>query len=62
MTFRVNIEMDNSAFADNPGAELERILNEIKMNIHYVNVADGWKKLIKDENGNMVGYAMITKE
>ena len=62
MTFRVNIEMDNSAFADNAGAELERLLDEIKLNIHYINVADGYKKLIKDVNGNMVGYAMITKE
>lgn len=52
MRFKLTLEMDNAAFADAPGEELQRILS----NLHLQNRATADNEgTVKDYNGNTIG-------
>lgn len=57
MTAKINITMDNAAFADNPN-ELARILRDLADNLEAGNGTDGAN--LRDLNGNKVGRFDIT--
>ena len=52
MTFRLTIDTDNAAFADDPGAELARILRDAADALEYTG-EPVWP--LRDANGNRVG-------
>ena len=63
MKLVITIEMDNAAFEDEPGQEVEKILAEVtdsisqNQNIHDYKVGH-WDTL-RDSNGNYVGSVDI---
>ena len=62
MDFRLKIDMDNSAFEDNPGAELARILRDVASECRdYVDAPAAYVGCVRDINGNDVGEWKIKK-
>jgi hypothetical protein len=51
MKLKLDIDMENSAFEDNPN-ELSEILADLAGSLKYAKFNDGF---IKDSNGNTVG-------
>lgn len=62
MTYRITINMDNAAFADSPGTEIGRILQE---QVHILegvtDMRPGDKTVLIDVNGNVVGEAKVSR-
>lgn len=54
----IKINMDNSAFEDNPAIELQRILSELANGLCIVH--GGMEESLRDINGNKVGNIKIT--
>jgi hypothetical protein len=66
MKFKVEISLGNDAFADQPSAEVERILRAVTRDVHLVfarREAEGFaaKTRLFDMNGNVVGKVWISK-
>lgn len=62
MKFKIEIEMDNAAFEDNPDAEVIRILESAIFQIKRrgdIGALDG--RPLHDINGNTVGKIRVTK-
>ena len=58
MVFRLHIHCDNAVFADDPNAEVARILEEQVIPVVRSDpFVDNWAKALRDMNGNSVGFA-----
>ena len=56
-SFRITIECENAAFVDNgPGIEVARILQQVAENVKEQMPMDGLERMVRDENGNTVGF------
>lgn len=62
MKAKIKIQMDNSAFAEEPTIELARILYDLSIKID----GESWEHVdnlkLRDINGNTVGVLEITEE
>lgn len=59
-SFKIEIDLGNAAFEDNPEEEIARILNEVNQTLHHMGnlkTLDG--KKLYDVNGNHVGYIRV---
>lgn len=56
MRLIIEIEMDNAAFEDDPGAEVVRILRTVPQKVDWRG-ANSAK--LRDSNGNTVGFARV---
>ncbi len=55
ISFVLRISCENAAFADSPGDEVARILEQVAQNIRN-GVSEGWGEgFCRDINGNKVG-------
>ena len=57
MKLKIEINMDNAAFEDNPEDEIRSILDDI-----YPEVMNRRKVKLRDSNGNTVGHYKITED
>lgn len=55
---RIEIEMGNAAFADDPGAEVERIIRRVAESMTY---SMGSYMNLRDSNGNRCGFAEVVE-
>ena len=59
MKFKLEIDMDNDAFAEDPNQELGRILTELAENTQFQARMIPYDHRVMDINGNTVGRATI---
>ena len=52
MSFRLEIEKGNDAFAEQPGIEVARLLRQATYNVEAGTLCEN----LSDENGNPVGF------
>lgn len=57
--FTLEIETTNDAFAEDPSAEVAAILRDLADDIEG-SALDGFRRSIRDSNGNRVGTASTT--
>ena len=63
MKLTIEIEMDNDAFESNGnGAEAARILKDLWDDIDCFDLSDGDGGILRDINGNKVGFWKVTEE
>lgn len=64
MRFKIEIEMDNAAFEEQPGMEVGRILKKLVQGLPYSLRAmiDGDETTLRDFNGNVVGKAVVVDD
>jgi hypothetical protein len=55
-TFKLSINMENDAFAENPGEEVARILRDVANRVEgHPHFSKGHSQPLRDANGNTVG-------
>jgi hypothetical protein len=59
-TLTIKIKMDNAAFNFNDGPEVARILEALARQIDETIGLDGYRRTLRDLNGNTVGEAKVT--
>jgi hypothetical protein len=59
MKFKLEIDMDNDAFAEEPNYELGRILEKLAEDTHFEARMIPYDRRVMDINGNTVGRATI---
>lgn len=63
MLFRLEIETGNAAFGEDTGAEIERILSDLAVQIgEDLNPSRGARGTLRDINGNTVGTWRYTPD
>jgi hypothetical protein len=58
LSFQLALDCDNDAFADDPAAEVARILRHVADRLDAGETFDDYQTLL-DENGNDVGRARL---
>jgi len=61
MFYKIEINLDNAAFGDEPEAEVCRILEGLVEGIKESGHLCGVPIPLRDFNGNVVGWAKVTK-
>ena len=59
MNITITLNTDNAAFEDDPGAEVARILDDLKQKIGRWGIPDDMKLI--DSNGNTVGKCEVSE-